>query len=125
LIPVEQAPPAFGRALAAQASAAHGLVLIRISHRQMSNAGAEVEPTFPYPPRFRWMKRGIVAGLLLVVPLVIVRVCWGWSMQKRLSEAHAHVRARGTPLVAEDLNAEPPVLPKKNAAAYYGSAVRR
>ena len=81
-----------------------------------------VPPTFdevdyPYPPRFRWLKRIALLYVLVALALAGVRVWWGKHAQQRLDKEIAAVRATGEPAVVEDLNADP--VPDADNAAYY------
>ncbi len=74
-------------------------------------------PYLPTPPRFRWLKRGAIAGCGLLALLTAVRLEWGHAAAARLAAARAAAHARGEPVTADDL-ADPPAGPDdRNAAA--------
>jgi hypothetical protein len=75
------------------------------------------EVDYPYPPRFRWLKRIAILYVLLAVALAGVRVWWGRHAQKKLDDSVAAIRAAGEPALIEDLNGDP--IPNADNAAYY------
>lgn len=82
------------------------------------------EVDYPYPPRFRWLKRLVVVYLLFGALLVGIRIWWGKLAQKRLDANIAAIRASGEPALAVDMNEEP-VPDADNAAYYYRQAVAK
>jgi len=60
------------------------------------------EPTTPNPPRFRWLKRLLVAGLLSIVSLTAIRIWWGAHARQLLDAELAARRARGERVLPED-----------------------
>jgi hypothetical protein len=86
----------------------------------------ESNPTFdevdyPYPPRYRWLKRSIVAYLLVALILFGVRIWWGKFAQRKLDAGIAAIRAQGEPALVADLNKDK-VPDADNAAHYYNLA---
>jgi hypothetical protein len=82
------------------------------------------EVDYPYPPRFRWLKRLVVVYVLVAAALVGVRVWWGKVAQRRLDQGIAEIRATGEPALVEDLNG-PPIKDADNAAYYYNQAIAK
>lgn len=68
----------------------------------------------PYPPRFWWLKRILLSLLLIVVVLVVLRLVWGWRVQRELDALIASYRAKGEPTTAADF-APAPVPDAENA----------
>lgn len=60
-----------------------------------------------YPRRFRWVKRGAVFFLLLLMALVAMRVAWDQSVEQRLGEIARQAGARGEPFYPEDFRQRP------------------
>ncbi|MBI1338517.1 MAG: hypothetical protein GC164_16360 [Phycisphaera sp.] len=61
----------------------------------------------PVPPRYRWLNRLSVALLLFIVALIVVRQVTLVIVQRRLDKAIADIRAKGEPILAEDLVVKP------------------
>ena len=61
----------------------------------------------PHPPRFRWLKRITLSVLLLLVTLVLLRLLWGWRVQREFDALIASYRASGEPTTAADFAAVP------------------
>jgi hypothetical protein len=57
------------------------------------------EPTFPFPPRFRWLKRGTILVLLVIGGLVLLRLWWGHIATVRTRELVEAAHARGEPIL--------------------------
>ncbi len=71
------------------------------------NASSVLRPAagdavWPEPPRFRKLKRGIVALLALAALLGVARWWWGYEAQRRLNKLIADAHARGEPILLED-----------------------
>src|SRR4051794_7080659 len=73
----------------------------------VASSSAAVEPTWPDPPRYWWLKRLALASLLLLLSLAVVRVAWGWEAHRRLARELAPVRAAGGPVSAAETNVAP------------------
>ena len=73
------------------------------------------EPTIPWPPRFWWLKRIALGWLFVIALLLIVRLIWGWQIDRRMENQLAAWRALGQPTRPEDF-AEPEVPDAENAA---------
>ncbi|MDB5353991.1 MAG: hypothetical protein JWN24_444 [Phycisphaerales bacterium] len=69
----------------------------------------------PHPPRFWWLKRLSLAGLLLIVALAGLRWWWGHEAQRRIDALVADAHAKGEPILPEDFDS-PPVPDDQNAA---------
>jgi hypothetical protein len=65
------------------------------------------EPTFPFPPRFRWLKRGAILLLLTIGSLALLRGWWGHVATERTREMVDAAHARGEPILPEDFNPAP------------------
>ncbi len=89
----------------------------------MKGAGTDVtqivqpspEPTHPYPPRYWWLKRLTVLGLIVVVGTACLRVWWGRVAERELERVVAELRGRGEPVWPEDFG--PTDLPDEQNAA--------
>jgi len=79
------------------------------------------EPDYPYPPRFRALKRWSVIGSLVIIALVGLRIWWGRECQRRfdalVTDAHSH----GRRILINDF-AFSPVPDERNAAAVLRTA---
>lgn len=73
------------------------------------------EPTYPCPPRFWWLKRIALGWLIVIALLLIIRLIWGWEINRRMNNQLAEWRAQGQPTRPEDF-AEPDVPEAENAA---------
>jgi hypothetical protein len=69
----------------------------------------------PNPPRFWWLKRLSLAGLLLIVALAGLRWWWGHEAQRRIDALIADAHAKGEPILPEDFDS-PGVPDAENAA---------
>jgi hypothetical protein len=81
-------------------------------------ANALLDPTVPYPPRYRWLKRVTVAGVIIAAAVVATRLWWGHVAQQRFDAFAAEKRARGEPVFPADLQ-PPPTTDGRNAAFYF------
>jgi len=59
------------------------------------------------PPRFRWLIRLSVLGVLGVLMVAGLRLYWGWAMQQRLDAIVADIAATGEPIHFGDLKQSP------------------
>ena len=75
------------------------------------------EPAVAIPPRFRWLKRGLLTLLFLIVALGIVRWQWGVYAERRLQKIIDEVRSRGEPILIEDFKTH--TVPDEENAAFY------
>lgn len=75
------------------------------------------EPDDAYPPRYRWLKRGVVFAIAVLVLIVAIRVWWGYEAQRRLDAAIAAIRGRGEPILLEDFQTEP--IPDQENSAFF------
>lgn len=71
----------------------------------------------PHPRRLVWLKRLLLAGLVVLLAVGGLRLLWGHLMQARLNRAVADVQARGEPIRFDDLQREP--LPDPLNGAWY------
>ncbi|HNQ23944.1 MAG TPA: hypothetical protein PKK06_12705 [Phycisphaerae bacterium] len=78
----------------------------------------------PFPPRFWWLKRIVVAVLVLLLALLGLRLWWGWEAQRRFDAAIAAYRAAGEPVFPEDFLTEQ-VPDEDNAARVYDRALQK
>jgi hypothetical protein len=56
----------------------------------------------PIPPRYVWLRRFVVLGVVLVAIAIGVQVCWGRLAESRLQAAIAMYRAAGEPVLVKD-----------------------
>ncbi len=73
--------------------------------------------TPPYPPRYRWLKRLLGVGLLMVLLLVGLRLWWGHRANARYHALIAEIEATGDPIHFQDLVIDP--VPDKDNKAYH------
>jgi hypothetical protein len=88
----------------------------------MNSAQAPEEPTYPSPPRYRWLKRIIVAALAAGVVLAGLGAGYVKLANGRLGALAEGIRARGEPLAAQDFQTRP-IPDSENAAVSLRSAV--
>ena len=81
----------------------------------MTKGSNTPEPTIPWPPRFGWLKRITLGWLFVISLLLIVRLIWGWQIDRLMENQIAAWRALGQPTRPEDF-AEPAVPDAENAA---------
>jgi hypothetical protein len=75
------------------------------------------EPTYPYPPRWWWLKRVAASVAAIAVALLALRLGWGWEADRRLRRALEPIVAAADPVNGQQLN--PAAVPaEQNAAAY-------
>lgn len=82
---------------------------------QPALAASASEPDRPWPPRYWWLRRIVLAGLLLLVGLVGLWLWWGAYAERQLDAALDEVRAEGGMLTIEQYE-QPPVPDEDNAA---------
>lgn len=58
----------------------------------------------PFPPRYWWLKRIVLAYALLFVALLILRLWWGHVAHNRLETEIAKYKAAGEPIEPEDFD---------------------
>lgn len=63
-------------------------------------------PQTPHPKHFWWLKRLMIAGFVIAVLLVGLRLVWGQVMQSRLDQAIADIQVKGEPIHYADLVSE-------------------
>ena len=68
-----------------------------------------------HPPRFHWLKRITISVLLLLATLVLLRLIWGWRVQREFDALIASYRAKGEPTTAADFDLKP-IPDEENAA---------
>jgi hypothetical protein len=79
-------------------------------------------PDAEKPRKRRWLKRVLVAGLILLAVAVLLYVLWGMSAQSGLRGEIARIRAAGDPVTLEELW-PPEIQPEsENAALVYEQA---
>lgn len=75
------------------------------------------ESEVPYPPRFAWLKRLSVGGVVLLAALGAVRLWWGSRAGQLLAAEHGRMRGLGQPVAIKDLTA-PSIPAERNAATF-------
>jgi hypothetical protein len=73
------------------------------------------EPTYPYPRRFRWLKRNLLIAAIVTTAFISLMIFWRHAARRRLDAEVAAIHARGEPILIEDF-AVPPVPNELNAA---------
>ena len=68
------------------------------------------------PPRYRWLKRFLKLGGLLLVGLLVLRLWWGWEAHRRLQAEIDRIVARGEPIFPEDFDPPEEIPDDQNAA---------
>ncbi len=96
------------------------------THPVTSDPAASGHPgDMPIPPRYWWLKRLTLAGGCLVVGLVLLRLAWGWEVNRRLAAEIARYRAAGQPVYSHDFDKAVRAVPDAdNAAILYGQAIK-
>jgi hypothetical protein len=79
------------------------------------------ESCTPYPPPFRWFKRSLLIGAIILAMLISLRVWWGWYAHRQLEATIDAIRAAGEPIDVQDVKS-PPVPDTDNAVWYYRQA---
>lgn len=79
-------------------------------------AAATAEPTVPFPPRFWWFKRLLLAGLLMLLGVGGLRLWWGWRSHQLLQAYVSDLKSRGEPVTVDDLNPPADIPVSDNAA---------
>jgi hypothetical protein len=74
------------------------------------------EPTIPWPPRYRWVKRWAVVGAVAAAAVVGTRLWWGHVAQQRVNGYVAELRGKGEPILPEDFDTNAGVPDSENAA---------
>jgi hypothetical protein len=80
------------------------------------------ESATPFPPRCRWLKRGVAVGVCVLVALCLLRWWWGREAQRRIDAVIADARAHGEPILPEDFPPDPRIPDSENAVASLYSA---
>lgn len=80
------------------------------------------EQVLPVPPRYRWLKRFLKAGGLVLVGLVLLRWWWGHEAHRRLQAEIERIQARGEPIFPEDFDPPEEIPDDQNAVAALTSA---
>ncbi len=82
------------------------------------------EDEMPVPIRYWWLKRLALAGVVMVLGLVALRLWWGYEAQRRLDEVIAGYRAAGQMVDAAEFDAVLDAVPDAdNAAILYEEAM--
>ena len=76
----------------------------------------------PFPPRYRWLKRGTIALALYFALLGVIRWQWGVYADKQLQSRIDEYQRRGEPLLLEDFQ-RPPVPDERNGVLLLRKAV--
>lgn len=89
-----------------------------------SNSQDITQNILPIPPRFRWLRRGTSAFVILLLTLVGLRTFWGLEAHARLAEIHRAASARGEPFLPDDFR-QSSVPDSENAAGPIKKAFTR
>lgn len=76
------------------------------------------QETPPIPPRWRRVKRTLLAASIALIALLCLRLAWGCEADRRLRAKITEYRAAGEPPFIEDF-ARSPIPDEDNAASYY------
>ncbi|HEY7088549.1 MAG TPA: hypothetical protein VH518_10700 [Tepidisphaeraceae bacterium] len=79
------------------------------------------EPTYPNPPRYRWLKRIALAWFIALVSLAGLRIWWGRDAQRRLDTVIAQIHARGQRILPAEF-ADPHAEDSENVAWHLNQA---
>ena len=74
------------------------------------------EQVLPLPPRYKWLKRFLKAGGMVLVGLVLLRWWWGHEAHRRLQTEIDRIQARGEPIFPEDFDPPEEIPDDQNAA---------
>lgn len=92
----------------------------------MQSDVAESAEVQPIPPRFRWLKRFLKAGAVLIIGLVCLRIWWGYEADRRLQAEIESYRAAGQLVYASEFDALVENVPDDdNAALLYEQAMEK
>ncbi|MFW6039380.1 MAG: hypothetical protein ACOC9P_02780 [bacterium] len=80
------------------------------------------DSTTPIPPRFRWLKRLVLAGVLLLVAVGGLRWYWGHVMSGQLDAAVQAIEQRGEPIRLKNLG-RPSIPDQDNSAVHLRKAL--
>jgi hypothetical protein len=80
------------------------------------------ETDSPYPPRYRWLKRSALIGVLAGIAAIVIYLGWGTIAAHRLQAEIDRIHARGDPILLSDFPPGPPIADADNAAWYYKQA---
>ena len=80
-----------------------------------------IEPAYPYPPRFWWLRRIAAICVLIVAALAATDWVRDYFAQKNLQAVIASLHAAGEKILPEDFDA-PAISPDVNAADYLNRA---
>ncbi|MCH8970233.1 MAG: hypothetical protein IIA66_14080 [Planctomycetes bacterium] len=70
----------------------------------------------PIPLRFKWLKRFLKLGGLVLVGLLLLRWWWGWEAHRQLQAEIDRIVARGEPIFPEDFDPPEEIPDDQNAA---------
>src|SRR5438477_11740475 len=79
------------------------------------------EPQYPFPPRFRWLKRIAVLSIVLIVAFIALLRWWRFEADRRMAAEVAQLRARGERALIEDFQG-PVIADDQNAGASLNNA---
>ncbi len=70
----------------------------------------------PIPPKYRWLKRMLIAAGILIVSVFGLRLWWGWEANRRLQAEIDRIVAAGEPIYPEDFDSKQEIPDEQNAA---------
>ena len=76
----------------------------------------------PFPPRYHWLKRIMLAAVLSILFLLAIRLAWGWHAHRAFERAIAEIKQRGKPIEPEDFDS-PEIPDEENAVVFLLKAI--
>ncbi len=81
------------------------------------------EPNIPYPPRYRYLKRLVVAYALFIGVIIATWYAWDLVTRRRFDAEVARLRGLGQMVLADDFNNQPTIPDDENAAVLLKQAM--
>ena len=88
----------------------------------MASSSSNFSGERPIPPRYRWLKRILIAVVTLVIALVVAQRWWAHAADRRYQASIDAARARGEPVLPADFLPDGPVPDSRNAALSLANA---
>jgi hypothetical protein len=100
------------------------MAVLDSADQPQSEQPARPARTKPVPPRFWWLKRLGIAGVLLATGLVLLRIWWSYEADRRLQAKIDRYRAAGQLVTVEEFDAQlDAVEESQNAAVLLEQAI--